>query len=239
VTDHDRVDTVVSLQRLAAQKQLPILAAAEMSTSWRNEATDILCYGFDPEQKELRELAQDVLRRQQEIVQEAYANLRHQGYTFPRQQEVLQEREGELRQPMDLYLLMEEHGYWADEASAWKTVTDAGFFYATNDIAAVVNAAHRSGAVCLIAHPGRGGEGFTDYDAALLDQLRREVSIDGFEVYYPTHTPEQVAFYLDYAQKHQLLVSSGSDSHSPDNKPIKYRAELSRRLLERVGIQVK
>ncbi len=34
VTDHDRVDSVASIQYLAAQKQLPVLAAAEMSTSW-------------------------------------------------------------------------------------------------------------------------------------------------------------------------------------------------------------
>jgi hypothetical protein len=60
-------------------------------------------------------------------------------------------------------------------------ITDAGFFWATNDLAAVVDAVHRSGAVCLIAHPGRGG-GYTCYDGKLLDELRRDVPIDGFEV---------------------------------------------------------
>jgi predicted metal-dependent phosphoesterase TrpH len=73
----------------------------------------------------------------------------------------------------------------------------------------------------------------------LLDELRRQVPIDGFEVYYPAHTPEQISMYLQYAQKHHLLTSSGSDSHGPDKTPIKYRAELSRNLLERVGIQIK
>jgi len=57
ITDHDRVDTVASLQRLAAGKQLPVLAAVEMSTLWRGEPTDVLCYGFDPEKNELQELA--------------------------------------------------------------------------------------------------------------------------------------------------------------------------------------
>jgi 3',5'-nucleoside bisphosphate phosphatase len=33
VTDHDRVDSVAYIQRLAAQKNLPVLAAVEMSTS--------------------------------------------------------------------------------------------------------------------------------------------------------------------------------------------------------------
>ena len=124
------------------------------------------------------------------------------------------------------------------EASAGKIVWEAGCKFATNDIAAVVDAAHQSGAVCLIAHPGRE-DGFVTYDAQLLDQLRQEVPIDGLEVYYPVHTPAQTAMYLDYAQKHRLLTSSGSDSHNLDKKPIKYRADLSRNLLERVGIQIK
>jgi 3',5'-nucleoside bisphosphate phosphatase len=44
--------------------------------------------------------------------------------------------------------------------------------------------------------------------------------------------------YLDYARQHDLLTSSGSDSHGPDKKPIKYQAELSRKLLERLGISL-
>ncbi len=230
ITDHDRVDTVPALQQLAFQKGLPILVAAEMSTSWKGEATDVLCYGFNPEQKELRELAQGVLRRQQEIVQETYANLVRKGYTFPNQDEAP-------RKPMELFTLLVNHGYWVDEETSWKNVVDAGFSFAANDIAVVVEAVHMSGGVCLIAHPGRGTSEMR-YDVALLDQLRQEVPIDGFEAHYPTHTKAQTAMYVEYAEKHNLLVSSGSDSHRPEHAPIKYRAELSRRLLERLGIRV-
>jgi predicted metal-dependent phosphoesterase TrpH len=76
------------------------------------------------------------------------------------------------------------------------------------------------------------------YDVQLLDQFRQEVPIDGLEVYHPLHTPAQTAMYREYAQRHHLLTSAGSDSHGPDKPPIKYRAELSRGLLERVGIQI-
>lgn len=94
------------------------------------------------------------------------------------------------------------------------------------------------GGVCLLAHPGHG-DGFVDYDVELLDQFRREAPIDGLEVYHPTHTPAQTALYREYAQRHHLLISAGSDSHRPDKPPVKYRAELCRDLLERVGIQIK
>ena len=249
ITDHDRVDTAASLQHLAVEKQLPVLTAVEMSTSWNGEATDVLCYGFDPEKNELNDLAQDVWRRQRENTREVYENLRRKGYTFPHQQEgegepqqsheltALLEKPSS-QQPHELMALLEKQGYRTGGTSLGQVITDAGFFFATNDIAAVVDAAHRSGGVCLIAHPGRGGE-FTRYDVSLLDQLRQEVPIDGLEVYYPAHTPEQIAMYLEYAHKHRLLTSSGSDSHGPAHKPIKYQAKLSRSLLERLGIQIK
>ena len=83
ITDHDRVDTIAPLQQLALQKQLSVLAAVEMSTSWKGEPTDVLCYGFDPEQNALIDLAQDIARRQRDNTREVLENLRENGYTFP------------------------------------------------------------------------------------------------------------------------------------------------------------
>lgn len=233
ITDHDQLRGVPHLQRLGAEKGLPILAAVEMSTSWRGELTDVLCYGFIPGQNSLHDLAQSVVHRQQEITQGVYAELCRNGFTFPTVHDNLEIP----RQPWELQTLLEQSGYSTGPGSIGKIITDAGFYFATNDIATIVEAAHQSGAVCIIAHPGRGGEN-TLYTTALLDELRQEVPFDGLEGYYPDHTPEQTAMYLDYAQKQSLLVSSGSDSHGPEEKPIKYRAELSRLLLERLGIKV-
>lgn len=238
ITDHDRVDTAAELQRLAAQKQFPLLTAAEMSASWNGELTDTLCYGFNPGQNALWDLAQDIARRQRENTREICEHLSRKGYTFDDLQELAAVLEQpSAQQPHALAALMRKLGYGTGEPTVGQLLDEAGFAWATHELAAVVDAAHRSGAVCLIAHPGRG-EGYTCYDAALLDLLRQEIPIDGFEVYYPAHTPEQIAMYQAYAQKHGLLTSSGSDSHGPEKKPIKYRAELSRRLLERLGIQV-
>jgi predicted metal-dependent phosphoesterase TrpH len=202
ITDHDRVDTATSLQQLAARKQLPVLTAVEMSTSWNGELTDVLCYGFDPEHNELHDLAQAIARRQQENTSEVYENLRKMGYLFLHQHELVALLEKpSARQPHALVALLKKQGYGTGEPAAGKLLTDAGFFWAANDIAAVVDAVHQSGTVCLIAHPGRG-DGFTRYDTHLLDKLRRQVSIDGFEVYYPAHTPEQIVMYREYAKIH-------------------------------------
>lgn len=237
ITDHDRADTVAAIQQLALDKHLPVLVAVEMTTTWKGEMTDLLCFGFDPNHNALNDLAQDLLRRQQENTREVYENLQRQGYALSPDALSAILAKPSSQQPHALVALLKEHGYGLGEPSAGKIVMAAGCAFATNDPAAVVEAAHRGGAVCLLAHPGRE-DGFMTYDVQLLDQFRQEVPIDGLEVYYPVHEPAQTAMYREYAQRHRLLTSAGSDSHGPDKSPIKYRAELSRGLLERVGIQI-
>ena len=239
VTDHDRVDTIASIQTLGAQRNLPVLAGAEMSKEWHGKMGDLLCYGFDPLRNELQPLAERTVRLQLENTQAVYEKLLQQGYTFPRQAEILAKNGGKLRLPGDNIALLRGHGYAPDHASALRMITEAGYRSIKTPMAEAVEATHRSGGVCLIAHPGRRDPGFTYYSPELLDEVRAEIPLDGIEVYHPSHTPEVVATYLTYVRQHQLLQSTGSDSHSlPSRMPIKYRAEISRKLLERVGIKI-
>jgi 3',5'-nucleoside bisphosphate phosphatase len=239
VTDHDRVDTVAFIQELAAKQNLPVLAGVEMSTEWHGKMGHVLCYGFDPEQNNLREITQMVVDLQLENTYQVYEELRRKGYDFPRKDEVLADNGGKLRRPADNGRLLREHGYAPDWQTALRMIHEAGFHSIMADMAMTVDAAHRSGAVCLIAHPGRKERGFTFYDLALLDQVRAEVPLDGIEIYHPYHSPEIVEAYLEYVHKHKLLLSTGSDSHCiPGRMPIKHRAEISRELLDRLGIQV-
>ena len=236
ITDHDRADTLVPLQKLAVEKQFPLLVAIEMSSMWKGQLTDFLCYGFDPENNVLAALAQDVTRRQHENTRQVFEQLLSAGYQLQPEELQAMLKKPAAQQVHELVALVTK--YRQGEKPVGRTLLDAGFAYMTHEPATIVDAAHESGAVCILAHPGRS-EGFVCYDVALLDELRQQAPIDGIEAHYPLHSPEQIAMYLDYAAKHDLLVSSGSDSHSPEKPPIKYRAELSRNLLDRLGITMR
>ena len=239
IADHDRVDTLPAIQALALDKGMPLLVAVEMSTLWRGEMTDLLCYGFDPEHNTLLELSRDLLRRQQENSREVYANLQRKGVSLPEDPQVLANilAMPSPEQPHGLVALLKSLGYGQGEPSAGRLVQEAGCAYASNDLAAVVEAGHQCGALCLVAHPGRG-DGFVDFDAPLLDELRQEVPIDGLEAFYPRHAPARTEMFCEYARRHDLLVSCGSDSHGADKPQVKYRADQSRDLLDRLGIRV-
>jgi 3',5'-nucleoside bisphosphate phosphatase len=243
ITDHDSVDTVASVQQLATQQNLPVLTGVEMSTEWKGKGKmgHVLCYGFDPEHSHLKDVADKMVHRQLENTHKVYDRLLSKVYTFPRQEEILAANGGKLSWPADNSLLQRlMHVYKASWQAVLRLIRRAGFYSVLADMAETVDAAHRSGAVCLLAHPGRRERGFTFYDTALLDQLRAEIPLDGLEVYHPSHAPAIINTYQEYARKHNLLLSTGSDSHSiPGRMPIKYRAEISRELLERVGIHVR
>ena len=244
ITDHDRVDKVAEIQALGAVKQLPILSGVEMSTEWNGplgngRMGDMLCYGFDPEQNELAALTAKIVQLQLENTHHVNETLISKGYLFPRQEEVLADNGGQLRFPNDNARLLREHGYVQNMQDGIQQMRDAGYRSIRADMAETVEAVHRSGGVCLIAHPGRRERGFTFYETSLLDQLRAEIPIDGIEVYHPYHTHELVETYLAYVQTNDLLQTTGSDSHYiPGRMPIKHRAEISQRFLERLGIKL-
>jgi len=235
VTDHDRVDTVSGILRLGARKRVPVLASVEISAQFQGQMADILCFGFDPQDSALRAIADDVRQRQRDNAEQVYEELHHRGYLIS--------HPPALRVAGDCATLLIQAGAAQNWPGALALITDAGYHAIKAELAETVEAVHNSGGVALIAHPGRGLQeplDFTWYTPELLDQVRADIRIDGIEVYYPTHTPEQVDTYLAYASEYQLLISAGSDSHGPPGRlPIKYRAEQCRLLLERLGIQVR
>jgi predicted metal-dependent phosphoesterase TrpH len=69
-----------------------------------------------------------------------------------------------------------------------------------------------AGGVPVLAHPG-----LLDYQTEnqldeLIEKLKK-AGIQGVEVYYSGHTPDQTRLYAALAQRHDLLMTGGSDFH--------------------------
>lgn len=235
VTDHDSPETTGEVIRLATEANIHALTAVEMSSRLDGVLLDLLCFGFDPARNDLIPIAAATRQRQLDNVREAYANLLGAGYALPSVDE-LAEHGRAVRTIGDLVDLCREGGY---SENLGKMITTAGFDWMTVDAGEIVEAAHASGAVCLIAHPGRG-DGFCSFDAPALDQFRAIAPVDGVEILHPTHSPAQIELYREYVTAHRLLASAGSDCHGKldQQAPIKYPAHTCHALLERLGIAV-
>jgi predicted metal-dependent phosphoesterase TrpH len=237
ITDHDRVDSLSELQHIAREKGFPLLVATEMTTRWRDSMVDILCFGFENNPAPLNDLCSAIHQAQSDNSRQIYHHLLAHGY-------LPQDDPAELaaivnattsRQPHLVFDLFLKHNpHMQEDFSPLKA---AGYQLCANPTSAVIEATHASGGVALIAHPGRT-DGYATFDADLLDQFRAEIPIDGIEVYYPRHRPVQVALYQAYAEQQGWLMSAGSDSHTPQEPPIKYPAHTCTALLARLEIQV-
>ena len=69
-----------------------------------------------------------------------------------------------------------------------------------------------AGGIPVLAHPGlldcRNQDQFDPLIAGL-----KEMGIQGVEVYYSEHTAEQTRFFAELAQRHELLMTGGTDFH--------------------------
>jgi predicted metal-dependent phosphoesterase TrpH len=237
VTDHDTLAHVEPLQTLGTNYGVVLVPAVEVTTRWRGLPAHLLCYGVSPACAELAALVRTTEQEQYANTLAVYETLRQQGRAFPHQEELLATQAGAVRRPVDNARLLLDHGYAITLDEALDQIRAAGYVQSAAPLEAAVAAAHAGGALAVLAHPGRGGGELFAFEPALLAELAEAVPLDGIEVYYPTHTPDQVADYLRLASERRLLVSAGSDSHGPRQRyPVTYPARCCADLLARLDI---
>lgn len=242
VVDHDQLAHLPEVVALGTTHDIDVIPGTEVTTEWRGLAAHLLCYaplatGFRGDA--LRAIVANTDARMRANTRMIYDAMLARGYAFPQQAKTLAAQNGEPVRALDVAQLLIAHNYAASPTEAMEMVTEAGYRQALAPLAEAVTAAHADGAVCVLAHPGRGQGEIHRYLPEEIEALLAETPLDGIEVYYPTHTPEQVAEYAALAQRRDLLMSAGSDSHGPGQRlPIAYPARQVAPLLERLGVRV-
>lgn len=242
VVDHDQLSHLPETQALGATRGVAVIPATEVTADWRGVGAHLLCYaplttGFTSDA-----LAGLLARTREAMANNTrmlYAAMLARGYTFPRQAELLADQGGQVIRAGDIADLLTGHGYIPGRREALHMVTAAGYQQARAGLAEAVAAAHASGALCALAHPGRGEGEIHRYSVEEIETLLADAPLDGIEALYPTHTAEQVAEFTALAARRGLLISAGSDSHGPRQRlPIPYAAAQVAPLLARLGVAV-
>lgn len=94
------------------------------------------------------------------------------------------------------------------------------------DCGEVIDAIHETGGRAFLAHPCVY---LVDDPAGLAEKVAKSTRLDGVEVFYPLHTPDQIQKLLGVVDGYGLLVSGGSDYHGlnkPDIQLVIGRGEL-------------
>ena len=77
-----------------------------------------------------------------------------------------------------------------------------------------------AGGIPVLAHPGLlNAAGEQDLNHLIVNLIK--IGIQGIEVYYPEHTHQQINYYTDLAERHNLLITGGTDFHGTIMPKIK------------------
>ena len=83
----------------------------------------------------------------------------------------------------------------------------------------VIDVIHQAGGTAILAHPKLVG------DDELVEELCKKM--DGLEVYYPFHKPDETQHYFFLARKYNLLITGGSDYHGTSSRFVKQLGEFT------------
>jgi predicted metal-dependent phosphoesterase TrpH len=215
VCDHDNQRSVVEAIEYGQRRGVHVIPGIEMTIRWDKRQWHMLVYGIRPDDE--REEAKpflDVVTRQDAVFQELAADARRRvelsGRPIPSLRTL--EIHGPLMPVHVLRAMIADKHVPRLKEAAELVVELGGHFTTDTPLEVVVEAAHKGGGVCIIAHPGR----------ADLGPAMTEETLDRM------------------AEERGLLIGTGSDSHGPgvpvDPRP--FRAAWSADLLERLGIPV-
>lgn len=242
VCDHDTQRSVVEAIEYGQVRGVHIIPGIECTVRWGDRQWHLLVYGIRPD--DARPEAKpflDLVARQDAVFQalaiDARQRIEASGRPIPSLLRL--EIHGPMMPVHVLRALIADTYTPSLKEAAELLVELGGNFTTDTPMAEVVDAAHRAGGVCVVAHPGRAdlGPALTE---ETLDQMLMEVPVDGIECHYRTYTDEDTAFYRGLAEARGLVTGTGSDSHGPgvpvDPRP--FHAAWSTGLLGRLGVEV-
>ncbi len=222
LTDHDTVGGIERAQKAAAAAGIVFLPGVEMSTHWQGNSVHLL--GYFPASWSLHSEAGghlqvwlQELRRHREARNRKLAE-KFAAHGIRLDLEALATAVGsgktvdQLGRPHIARWLV-EHGYALSIADAFgRFLTPGAPTYVQLDGVPTVEAIaqiRRFGGFTSLAHPVRLKIGLD----AILPELVH-AGLQGIEVFYPNHTPEQQAAYRLKGEKFGLTLTGGSDFHA-------------------------
>lgn len=210
VTDHDNVEGISEAIETGKEAGIEVIPGVELSTEYKGREVHILGYFIDHRNEELLDYLQKfrILRRDraEKIVQKL--NAMNIPLKFG---DVVDKVEGNVSigRPHIAFALIENNFINNYYEAFIKYIGDGKPAYEKKKnipTADAIKLITRTGGLSFVAHPGKNIR-----DDALIEII--EQGIDGIEVIHPSHSPEYVNYFQDFASQYFLLESGGSDFH--------------------------
>lgn len=232
ITDHDTIEGIPEALAAAEKYAIRVIPGVEISTRIGRIEIHIVGLFIESGRQGLVEFLRTRNEERITRIYEMTAKLRALGVKITPEEVFALARGGSPgRMHVAAALVRAGQVSGIQEAFA-RFIGDDGPAYVARKIvtpAEAVRLIRSAGGVPILAHPG-----LTGHDELIPDLVRAGVM--GIEVYYPTHTPQMVEFYLRIAERYGLLISGGSDFHGRFKADVTLgQVRISTDLLERLA----
>ena len=225
ITDHDTVDGVKFLYEngLYPGKGIKIIPGVEFSANNSEHDVHLVGYNIDIYNGALSDMVNEISEARWTRFSEIVRNLQDKKYNI-READVLQIA-GSSRSIGRFHIAraLVKKGAFKTVREAFEKMLGAGkpayaprYFPETEKIIDVIR---QAGGQAVLAHPKLVG------DDSLVEEICAKV--DGLEVFYPYHQPQDIQRYLDFAKKFNLLIVGGSDFHGTASRFVNALGEFT------------
>jgi len=211
IADHDTVDGIApALVATKALPELKVIPGVEINTDVPSGEAHILGYFIDYTNHELRDTLERLRHSRQRRAQWMICKLAHLGIHIEWQR--VQEIAGDssIGRPHIAQAMLEK-GYINSIKEAFtKYISRDGPAYVEREKITPVEAVElilRANGLPVLAHP------FTINDPEAMVVELKAVGLVGIEAYYDNYTANEVASLVSLANRHNLIVTGGSDYH--------------------------
>jgi 3',5'-nucleoside bisphosphate phosphatase len=212
VTDHDTVAAYERLIPAAAELGLELIPGIEINTYWHDTEVHVLGYFIDGQDDGLQAVMKEHRAHRRVQIKAMVERIRQMTNAPITVEDVLGRThpDGSPGRPHIAKALMERKAVGTlSEAFSKYLNSKSGTYIKRPTVSPheAVEAIYNSGGIPVIAHPGL---------AENIDKLVPELlayGLGGMEAYHKSHSPAVIEYVCNMAEKHELLVTGGTDFH--------------------------
>lgn len=233
IADHNTVEAMQEARTQAETLGMEYIPAVELDCHIDGVDLHVLGYGIDETNEALLRLAEDVRKMEQGASQRRIDLVKAQGiYVDEKAAYAIAPHGNVTGEIIAEIALQDERNYDALKAYLpggtradnplvnfyWDVCSQGKPAYVPINYITLKEAVElitQAGGIAILAHPGNN----TKENEELLETIFA-YDVKGLEAYSSYHTQEQVAFYVDWAKKRNLLITAGSDFHGKTKPAI-------------------
>ena len=215
ITDHDTIEGLAEGLAEGVRSGIEVVPGIEISAEHSPGSMHLLAYLFDIDHPLLNERLAYLQQARAERNPRIIENLNRLGVRITYEEVVKASGGGQVGRPHFAQVL-EEKGYVRSFQEAFERYLRKGaaayvdkFRFTPKEALHFVKEAK---GVAVLAHPNTLGMNSPSELEALILRLV-DFGLAGIEVYYPEHSPPEVAQYKLLAERHGLLMTGGTDYH--------------------------